>query len=93
MAVEVESVMDRPKARLRGHRGEVGIDDFFEVVVEPYVFDGAAADADEVVMVPEQWLGQLVVRVVCPSCDTTHQPGSLEHVEVAVHGTLRHGRI
>ncbi len=53
------------------------------------VFDRPALDADEVVVVPGQILGQLVAGELVVGDDSTDGPGLFEHDQVPVHRALR----
>jgi hypothetical protein len=53
------------------------------------VFDGTALDADQVMVMTGQVLGQLVARELVVGDDPPHGAGLFEHDEVAVHGALR----
>gem|GEM_PF-912686 len=53
-----------------------------------HVFDQPAARADQMVVMAGELFGQLVAGVVIVGDDAPHDPGTLEHYEVAVGGAL-----
>ena len=54
-----------------------------------HVLHPPARRADEVVVVPGEVLGQLPARELVGAHDPVHDPGLLEHHEIAVHRALR----
>lgn len=49
---------------LVGHARELGLDGCLEAVVERYVHDIPASNADQVVVMPQQRFGELVVGMI-----------------------------
>ena len=89
---EVEAVVLQDEPVGRGDLGQAGVEAALDPGRQRDVAHLTARRADLVVVVLGQVLGQLEARPLVARCHTLHQPGFLEHGEVAVHRALRHPR-
>lgn len=88
MSVEVEAVVDGGKSRLGGKIGEALIHQLLYSTVQMDVFNRAAANAYQMVVVPQQRFGQLEVSVITPGVDSSDNATANQHIEVAVGRAL-----
>jgi hypothetical protein len=88
VTVKIDAVMQRFEAVVQRcfvkgiiHRG-------LDSVGEGHILDEATADTDEVMVMGQEWLCELKACVFTTGCQSPHEPGPLEHVEVSIERTL-----
>jgi thiol-disulfide isomerase/thioredoxin len=85
---QVEAMVLRAEAGAARDRGRGGGDRTLEARRRGDVLHPPARRADEVVVVSGEILGQLPARELVGADDAVHDPGVLQHDEVAVHRAL-----
>ncbi len=78
--VKVEAVMGRGEAGSACDLVQALVHQMLDIAVEMNVFNAAAADANEVVVVTEQRFGQFEVGVVTPRIDPPDGTTAEQHV-------------
>ena len=85
--------MDGGESGLRSGIRQALLHHALNVTIEVDILDSAAADADQMVMVPQQRLGQLEVGVIASGADAANDPAANQHIQIAVRRALGQFRI
>ena len=78
--VKIEAVVGGGEAGSVCNLVQALVHQMLDIAVEMNVFNAAAADADEVVVVTEQRFGQFEVGVITPRIDPPDDPAAKQHV-------------
>ncbi len=70
MPVKVQAVMGRSEAGSVCYLPQAHVHQVFDITVKTDIFNAATTDADEVVVVAEQWFGQFKVGVFTSRVDS-----------------------
>ena len=89
MTVQVQDVMGRSEANLAGRCIQRRIHRFLKGTGEVHVADIAARDADQVMVVAQQRLGQFETRPISADADPADNTADLQRCEVPVGRALR----
>lgn len=76
--------MGRSEAGAACDLAQVLVHQVFDITVKMNIFNAAAADTDQVVVVAEQWFGQFKVGIITPRVDSPDGTAANQHVQVAI---------